>query len=185
MAGVNKRSRCWWFVQLIDNLPEDWESKLYDMVLPGCYIVHDQDTKLDIETGELLPVAPHVHCLVEFGNAVLAKTVLDVLPEEFGVLHVEPVPTKVGAYRYLLHLGHEEKHEYQRDEMKHLHGFRVNMSDVYNVDFSDVYSLINEMQIDNFAVLMSFLVEFKPDFVPYVSAHVNLVRSFLMERSKL
>ena len=42
-----KKCRTWWFVQRIDNLPRDWEKILEDLLIPGAYIVHDRDTKLD------------------------------------------------------------------------------------------------------------------------------------------
>lgn len=185
MQSTAKKSRSWWFVQLIENLPDDWQSQLYECVIPGCYIIHDKDEKRDDESGELRPVKPHVHCLLEFGSPVRIDTVLNAIPDSFGVSYAEPVPTKVGAYRYMLHLGYEGKYEYSRDDMHHLHGFKVDLSEVCNIGFQDVYNLIEQMQIENFASLLSFLVEFKPDYLDYVTKHVNLVKSYIYERSKL
>lgn len=45
--AVAKKSRCWWFVQLIENLPADWAEQLHGLMLPGCYIVHDRDFKIE------------------------------------------------------------------------------------------------------------------------------------------
>ena len=104
-----KKCRTWWFVQRIDNLPRDWEKILEDLLIPGAYIVHDRDTKLDEETGELLSVAPHVHCILTFNSQVLVDTALSYLPDDFGVKFIQPVPNRIGAYRYLMHYGKEDK----------------------------------------------------------------------------
>lgn len=178
--AVSKRSRHWWFVQVLDNLPEDWRTQLTELMIPGCFIVHDRDTKLN-EEGEWEPKRPHIHCILRFGNAVRADTVLDALPCSFNVKMVKPVSEVNGAYRYMMHYDIEDKAQYERDEIVHMNGFRVNVSDVFNVEFSDVYQLINELQITNFAVLMNVLVELKPEFVGYVSSHVNLVKTYITE----
>lgn len=62
-----KKSRCWWFVQLVENLPEDWRDQLHELMLPGCFIVHDRDTRID-DDGNEVPKKPHIHCMVEFGS---------------------------------------------------------------------------------------------------------------------
>lgn len=177
------KSRCWWFVQLIENLPESWRSDLEELMIPGAYIVHDRDTRIDEEGMEQLK-KPHIHCMLEFGSPVVAGTPLGVLPESFGVAFCKPVPNKIGAYRYLLHMGQPDKAQYERDEVVHLAGFRINLSEVSNIGFADVYELINELDIMNFAALMSILVEFKPEYVDYVAGHVNLVKSYILERQR-
>lgn len=181
---ADKRSRHWWFVQVLDNLPADWETQLTELMIPGCYIVHDRDTKLN-ESGEWEPKRPHIHCILRFGNAVRADTVLDALPVSFNVKMCKPVTEVVGAYRYMMHFGIDDKAQYEQSEIKHMSGFKVNVSDVFNVQFSDVYDLINELRITNFAQLMSVLVEFKPEFLGYVSSHVNLVKTYITELQRI
>lgn len=178
-----KKSRCWWFVQLVENLPADWESQLAELMLPGCYIVHDRDTRID-EEGNEVPKKPHLHCIMEFGSPVVADSALNALPSSFGVAFVKPVPNKIGAYRYLMHQDQPEKAPYFSDEIKHMAGFRINLSEVANISFTDVFNLINELKITNFAQLMGILVEFKPEYVDYVSGHVNLVKSYIIDRSR-
>lgn len=173
------KSRCWWFVQLVENLPDNWEDELQQLMLPGCYIVHDRDVRID-EEGIEVPKKPHIHCMIEFGSPIVAKSALGAVPESFNVSFVKPVPSKVGAYRYLLHYDQPDKAQYDRDSIVHMAGFKVNFSDVYNVDFVDIYEMINELKITNFAMLMSFLVEFKPEYIAYVSSHVNLVKSYIV-----
>ncbi len=181
MAG--KKCRCWWYVQLVENLPVNWRDQLRELMIPGAFVVHDRDVELT-EDGIERPKRPHVHFMLEFGSPVLVKTALEVVPESFGILFAKPVGNKVGAYRYLAHLGQEDKAQYDFDEVEDMAGFKVNISDVCNVDFCDVYDLINEMKITNFAMLMSFLVEFKPEYVPYVSSHVNLVKTYITELNR-
>ena len=181
--AVSKKSRCWWFVQLIENLPDDWADQLHGLMLPGCYIVHDRDLKIE-EDGTEVPKKPHIHCMVEFGSPVVASSAPDAIPSDFGVAFVKPVPNKVGAYRYLLHYDQPGKARYEQDEVSHMAGFRVNISNVYNIDFRDVYELINELNITNFAALMSVLVEFRPEYVDYVSSHVNLVKAYMTDLAR-
>ncbi len=178
-----KKSRCWWFVQQLQYLPENWESELAELMLPGCYIVHDRDTRVD-EDGQEVPKAPHVHCIYEFGSPVVVDSALNALPSSFGVQFVKPVPNKIGAYRYLMHLDQGDKAQYFSDEIKHMAGFRINLSEVANIGFSDVFDLINELNLTNFSQLMAVLVEFKPEYVDYVSGHVNLVKSYIVDRAR-
>ncbi len=180
-----KKCRTWWFVQLVENLPHDWEKTLEDLLIPGCYIVHDRDEKLDDETGELKPKRPHVHCILSFQSQVLVDTALSYLPASFGVKFMQPVPNRVGAYRYLMHYGKPDKAQYDREQIVHMNGFKVNMSEVYNLDFTDVYQFIEQMDIRNFAVLVSLVCEFKPEMMPYIAGHTNLVKSYLQERKNL
>ncbi|WP_251230736.1 Rep family protein [Adlercreutzia aquisgranensis] len=63
--AVSKKSRCWWFVQLLENLPADWRTQLHELMIPGAYIVHDRDTVIGDE-GVEKPKKPHVHCILEF-----------------------------------------------------------------------------------------------------------------------
>jgi len=181
--AVSKKSRCWWFVQLLENLPADWRTQLHELMIPGAYIVHDRDTVTDDE-GVEKPKKPHVHCILEFGNAVRADTVLQALPASFGVLFCKPVPNKVGAYRYLVHIGQEDKAQYDLSEVVDMAGFSVNLSNVMNVDFGDVYQLITELEITSFSALLALLVEHKPEYLDYVTAHVNLVKSFVNDYAR-
>ncbi len=183
VKSAPKKSRCWWFVQLIENLPEDWRDQLHELMLPGCYIVHDRDTRIDDE-GLEVPKKPHIHCMMEFGSPIVAASALAAIPEDFNVAFVKPVPNKVGAYRYLLHYDQPDKFQYSQDDITHMAGFKVNISDVYNIDFCDIYDLINQIHVTNFAQMMAFLVEFNPEFVPYVSSHVNLVKTYITERNR-
>lgn len=170
---INK-CRSWWWVQLIENLPETWESDLSALCISSAYIIHDKDTSAD--TGEL--VKPHIHCLMQFPNAVRPVTVLSALPESFGVAHTERVASVSGAYRYMLHIDQEGKHEYSLDDMHHLHGFRVNLSDAFGVGFKDIYRLISEQGISCFAELVGYCVEVEPRYLDYVLGHNVLLRGY-------
>lgn len=178
------KSRCWWFVQKVDNLPEDWRDQLADLMIPGAFIVHDRCFKIDEETGETVPKDPHIHCILEFGNAVRAQTVLNAVPDSFGVLFCKPVPNKVGAYRYLMHRGWPDKVQYRLDEITDMAGFHVNVSDVMGVGFVDIFTFITENQVTNFSALMTLLVHDFPEYLDYVSAHVNLVKSFITDYAR-
>lgn len=169
---ASQRSRTWWFVQLLENLPDSWEDDLKELMMPLCYIVHDKDD-----------AAPHIHCIIQFGNAVQAKTVLEVLPESFGVGFVKPVASKVGAYRYLLHIDEPEKHQYIQEQITHLAGFNVNLSEVCGVSFIDVYDLVDELDIRNFSTLLSVVCELAPHMLEYVQSHVLLCRSYIQDRA--
>lgn len=181
---TDKRSRNWWFVQVVDNLPDDWRTQLVELMIPGCYIVHDRDTKLT-EEGIWKPKREHIHCILRYGNAVRADTVLDALPASFGVGFCKPVTDIVGAYRYLMHYDIEDKAQYDQSEIVHMNGFKVNVSEVFNVDFTNIYSMIDELDITNFAALMDLIVEFKPEYLGYVSSHVNLVKTYISELNRV
>lgn len=177
---IDKKSRCWWFVQKIENMPENWRELLEEMVMPCAYIVHDKDWDYTDE-GEQFLKDNHIHCIMEFGSPVRFNSALNAIPYDLGVKMVKPVGNKVGAYRYLLHYGLTDKYNYSDEEVVKLYGFNVNLSNVYDVDFTNIYQLIGEMKISSFAVLLAFCVEFKPEYVNYISSHVNLIKSYLAE----
>ncbi len=169
-----EKCRSWWWVQLIESLPETWETDLNNLCVPSAYIIHDKDFSAD--TGEL--VKPHVHCLMQFPNAVRPNTIFSVLPESFGVKHTERVASVSGACRYMLHIEQEGKYEYSLDDLHIIHGLRVNLSDTFSVTFKDLYVLIRDYGITCFSQLVSYCVEVEPRYLDYVLSHNVLLRGY-------
>lgn len=168
------KSRTYAYVQKLENLPADWAARFEDVKMPSCYIVHDKDE-----------ASPHVHFFVDFNSPVRSNTALSVIPDGFGIEYAEPVRNRNAYQRYMLHLDHPDKHQYPFDELIVLYGCKVNDTEVFSVDFEDVYDLIEKENITNFAELITVCMERFPMYIRYIATHTPLVKSYVMERARL
>ena len=84
------RGRNFAFVQLLENLPEDWEEIAADKLLPMAFVIHDKDVYTEKEQqqnpehvqGE--PKKAHVHFFVYFNGKRTASGVVEMF-SEFGI----------------------------------------------------------------------------------------------------
>lgn len=168
-----QKSRTYAYVQKVMNLPHDWREQFEKIVMPSCYVVHDMD-----ETN------PHVHFMVDFNSPVRSATALDVMPDSFGILYAEPVRNRNSYQRYMLHIDQPEKHQYPFEDLHLLYGCKVKMDEMYNVDFVDVYEVIERENITNFAALLSRCVKDYPQLVKVISNHSFMIKAYVTDRAR-
>lgn len=167
-----KRYRSFAFVQLIDNLPENWKEQFRDMLCESCFIVHDKD-----EAKE------HVHFFIYFQGKRSINGVLDMIPDDFKVLHVEPVRSKLAYIRYMLHWGYPEKHRYNYEDLEVLGGLKINVSDLADVD---LVTVIDCLQDHNFTSLFEFLLfckDKRPELLRFTQTHFQLIEKLISASS--
>lgn len=169
---TSSKSRTYAFVQLLSNLPDDWQTLFDGLVMPSAFIIHSQDE-----------AEPHVHFLIDFNSPVRPQTVIDLIPHSFGVLHVEPVRNRNAYMRYMLHIGQENKYIYELNDLKLLHGCKFKKAEIFAVEFKDVYSIIEENNILNFAALLTCCMEHYPQCVDYIVNHSTPVRAYVRDRA--
>ena len=117
-----ERGRNFAFVQLVENLPEDWREIVADKLLPMAYVVHDKD--LYNEKDELAnpehvagtKKKPHVHFFVYFSGKRTASGVVGMF-SELGIAYAQKIECKNAYLAYMLHLRQQGKHRYDYDEM--------------------------------------------------------------------
>ena len=180
------RGRNFAFVQLVENMPEDWEKKVEEKLIPMAWVLHDKDvyTKKDEEANpehkEGTKKKPHVHFFVYFNGK---RTVSGVV-EMFSFLNInyaEKIECKNAYLAYMLHLRQDDKWQYGYDEMHILNGLKVNFADLSDTDFGDVLSFAEEWNIMRFSELVRASREKEPAIFRYVTSHYALVCAYFAD----
>ena len=102
------RGRNFAFVQLLENLPEDWQDIAADKLLPMAWVIHDKDVyteKDELANPENVAGTskkPHVHFFVYFNGKRTASGVVEMF-SEFNIKYVEKIECKNAYLAYMLH----------------------------------------------------------------------------------
>ena len=174
------------FVQLLENLPEDWEKIAENKLLPIAWVIHnadyytENDEKKNPEHKAGTLKKPHVHFFVYFNGKRTANGVA-ALFSEFGIAYVERIECKNAYLAYMLHLRQEDKHTYGYDEMVIKNGLKVNFADLANVDFGDVLDFAREYNITRFHELVQATKRKDPPLFRYVTGHYALVVAYFAD----
>lgn len=186
---VEVRGRNFAFVQLVENMPENWQHIVESKMLPVAYIIHDKDVYTeedeakDPEHVAGTPKKPHVHFFVYFNGKRTPSGVVNLF-WELGILYAERVECKNAYLAYMLHLRQEGKHRYGYDELVVLNGLKVNFADLNNTTFADVMEFADEYHVYSFARLCVLAKEIDPPIFRYVTAHHALVLSYFASREQ-
>ena len=180
------RGRNFAFVQLVENLPEDWQDIAAEKLLPMAWVLHDKDvyTEKD-ETANPehkagMPKKPHVHFFVYFNGKRTASGVVEMF-SELNIAYAEKVECKNAYLAYMLHLRQEGKHRYDYADMHILNGLKVNFADLNDVDFGDVLSFAEEYSITRFSELVKATRTKEPPLFRYVTSHYALVCAYFAD----
>lgn len=157
MADV--RARVWLFVFYPDSAPEDWES-----VIDGwgctCYVspLHCLD-----KTAQGGIKKPHYHGIVSFEGNKSYGQVLS-LASELGCSIVKVCNSFKNSLRYLCHLDHPDKAQYDLHDVKFFG--HADLSALYertdseiNADVSDLLVLIRQLGLCEFSDLVDYVVD--------------------------
>ena len=128
------------FVQLLENLPENYAEIIDSWHVQAWSIEHEPDT----ETGK-----PHVHCVVHLESQIALSTALDMVAV-FGVRHVEIVRSLRAYCRYLLHMDNPEKKQYKLLDLHLYAGAGVDFADDPQgkmLGFFDLYQYLHDKEI--------------------------------------
>ena len=156
-------------------MPDDWESKLHEMLLPCAYILHDKDTD---ENGEI--VDAHVHGFIYFSGKRTAQGVVSML-DWANVGYVEKIECKNAYLAYMLHINQEGKHRYDYQELKICNGLKVNYADLECVDFGDVLDFAENNGIVRFSHLVRATKGKEPPLFRYICGHYALVCAYFSD----
>lgn len=139
MSEKNKdnRSRLWSTIIYPESAPEDWQERLSSLLLRGFISpLHNLDKK---EDGTIKK--PHYHILFIFNSKKSLEQIKDITDQIGGVGQFR-IDNKLGAERYLCHLDHPEKAQYNPDDVIALGGmdYKFEIGAVVNK-----YTVIREM----------------------------------------
>lgn len=180
------RGRNFAFVQLVENLPQDWQEVAASKLVPLAWVLHDKDVYTEKDekanpehkAGELKK--PHVHFFVYFNGKRTASGVVEMF-SEFGIAYAEKIECKNAYLAYMLHLRQEGKHRYDYADMHILNGLKVNFADLSDIDFGDVLSFAAEYSITRFSELVKASREKDPPIFRYVCGHYALVCAYFAD----
>lgn len=128
------------FVQLIENLPQDWQQIIDSWHVQAWAIVHEPDS----ETGK-----EHIHCILHFDSQIRLSTVYEMV-KPLGVKHVEKVRSLRAMQRYLLHMDNPEKKQYTISDLLRFAGADIDFADDPHgkmLGFFDLYQHLQEKEI--------------------------------------
>lgn len=174
------------FVQLIENLPEDWEKIAENLLLPICWIIHDKDRyteddeKKNPEHKAGTLKKPHVHFFVYFSGKRTVNGVI-MLFSKLNISYVERIECKNAYLAYMLHLRQEDKHTYEYSELVIKNGLKVNFADLANVDMADVLDFIDRFGVTRFSELVQATKRHDPPLFRYVTGHYGLVCAYFAD----
>lgn len=124
LDSVDERTRTWTFILYPESAPKDWLEQLNDMHIQ--FVVsplHDRDAEPGTEGKELKKA--HYHILLKFGT----KKSFDQICEITNQLNC-PIPKRILSFetmvRYLCHLDHPHKFQYDTIEIRAFGGIDVN-----------------------------------------------------------
>ena len=180
------RGRNFAFVQLVENLPKDWQEIAAGKLLPMAWVLHDKDVYTEKEekanpehkAGEMKK--PHVHFFVYFNGKRTASGVVEMF-SEFGIAYAEKIECKNAYLAYMLHLRQEGKHRYDYSEMHILNGLKVNFADLSDIDFGDVLTFAADYSITRFSELVQASREKDPPIFRYGCSHYALVCAYFSD----
>lgn len=134
-----------------ESAPPDWMEKLSDAHIPALVSpLHDKDTTAD---GELKK--PHYHVQLLF-QSVKSHRQVEAIVAEFGGVGVEVVQDAKAYARYLIHMDHPDKAQYDAQDIVELSGVSFSALTHLKKDelntLRDMMEYIRINQIDSFAV---------------------------------
>lgn len=183
---VSARGRNFAFVQLVENLPDDWQEIAQNKLLPMAWVLHDKDVytekdeKANPEHKEGTSKKPHVHFFVYFSGKRTTSGVVEMF-NDFNINYVEKIECKNAYLAYMLHLRQEGKHRYGYDEMHILNGLKVNFADLSDTDFGDVLSFAEEYSVTRFSELVKATRVKEPALFRYITSHYALVCAYFAD----
>ena len=156
-----ERARGWCAVGYLEGMPENWVEYLDDTHIPIAACIHDRD--LFSESDEKKDPAhkagtlkkKHVHINLYFDGKKSIQQVRELL-EPIGVKLIQPMHSAQGATRYLLHLDHPERAQYDESEVLCLGGVALDFSKVIpqsrmNEIMKDMALFIHDNGVDEFS----------------------------------
>lgn len=188
---MNIKKRYWAFVLYPESAPADWRDILQ---LKGlvCAIspLHDKDLNA---TGESKKA--HYHIILAFGATTTYNNVKNIT-ELLNCPIPIPLESCRGYYRYFTHKDNPEKYQYKESEITTINGFDVtsmlSTSEISNL-MIEIQKLIQEMHINEYCVLMDYLLhtdkkelwEVAANHTLFFDRYLQSLRYFKIEKSTL
>ena len=111
------RKRSYAFILYPESCKSDWKEVLTHAKCNIFYILHDKDTIISKETGEVLPKKPHIHVLCIFDNPHSDTAIKKLSIQCGGNGHLEDIISTKGYARYLTHKDNDYKYKYADDNV--------------------------------------------------------------------
>jgi len=169
-----ERARGWCAVGYLEGMPDYWLQYLDDTHIPIAAIIHDRDVfteadeKKDSEHKAGTPKKVHVHINLYFDGKKSVQQVRAIL-EPIGVKLIQPMHSSQGATRYLLHLDHPERAQYEEDDVFCFGGVALDFSKVIpqsrmNEIMKEMACFIRENDVTEFSEFWFYCCDNEPEW---------------------
>ena len=134
----DERSKTWVFIGYPESMPEDWKTKLQDMMIDiAVSPLHDKDVNPD---GEMKK--PHYHIVLRYSsNKSYSQVCKDI--EYFNGSIPQKIKSMKGQLRYLVHADNADKFQYQQSDILVIGGWDI--SQYFTLTQVDRHNYIAEM----------------------------------------
>ena len=155
------RSKTWVFIGYPESMPEDWKTKLQDMMI-AVSPLHDKDVNPD---GEMKK--PHYHIVLRYSsNKSYNQVCKDIEP--FNGSIPQKIKSMKGQIRYLVHADNAEKAQYKQSDILVIGGwditqyFTLTQADRHN-HIADMMDFVDDNGIMEFNGLLRYARKHRRD----------------------
>ncbi len=182
------RERDFAFLLYLDSANPKWKQVLSDLKIPIFWILHDKDTVVDDETGEVVPKKPHYHIMLMFENPRSENTARKISVRCGGNGHLEELISRRGYARYLIHSDNPEKYQYSANDVTCLGGADYNFSSATIADIKrtgdniliDIINYCKMVNIIAYCQLIDYCIESRREWLSFLrSPNGRIVRDYI------
>lgn len=177
------RYQYWSIIVYPESAPKEWRDRLDELLVPWvCSPLHDRDTIVDKSTGEISTKKAHWHVILKTGK----KSYRQVKEWSDMVNGAPPmgILDPAASVRYLVHMDHPEKYQYEKSEIEFHCGF--DCKDWLGLNTRQQLELLNDMikfcrekKISEFSELYFWAQDNNVEWWEYMSLHVYQVYTVL------
>lgn len=143
-----------------ESMPEDWQERLVKLPFGYCYALHDNDFKLDVDTGEVIKKKAHIHFYFQNNPSAKQKRYIhESLCVNFG----QPVRNASAMFDYLTHENDVSKTHYSKDIIVKSAKWDEEMFEMQympKVDYEGIlHEVISQHDITEYSELIDYLMK--------------------------
>lgn len=176
---ADSRARVWRFVFYPESAPENWDDVISDWLVV-CYVspLHDKDVKDDGTLDK-----PHYHGVLVFEGPKSYGQVLEMV-KDLGCSTVKPANSLSGSIRYLCHMDHPKKYQYDLSDIK-IYG-HADLSPIYEKTRSEskdsLIYLINIIRREGFlefSEVVDWVMQYEPSLFDTLLQYDTFIKNYV------
>lgn len=184
------KSRNFAFVLYPESVNSNWKRILTDLNQPCFYILHDKDTVIDKNTGEVVQKKPHYHVMIMFSTPRSDNTAKKISIMCGGNGHLETLISKRGYARYLCHIDDEFKYKYDYNKVCSVNGANytdciatdAEMVDKNNDLLAEIIKYCNDNNIIAYCQIVDYCIANRRDWLPIIRKNSHMICAYVKSK---